>query len=147
MSKISRTLKEAYKDYPYRHKPKHKYHIDSATYFQIAYDINKEIMEFLMDTGKELKLPHGVGKLRVLKKKTPSQLNKKMIDWKKTKELGKVIYHKNTHSGEYYGKWYWDKRFALVKNKTLFNFDATRTNNRKLASKIKNENKIIKYFE
>ena len=92
-------------------------------------------IEYALRTGMKVNLPFGFGPLAVNKKMlkrfkeyTDSEGQKKKvinlrIDWKKTKELGKRVYHTNEHTDGFNFKWMWfseEARFYLA-NLYVFN--------------------------
>jgi len=124
-----------------------KERIEWATYKLVWSTFTDLLMSELMDTGKCFKLPHVLGTLQI--RKTKVNLNKKPIDFHKTKLYGMTIYHQNKHSDGYYGRIYWNKEYpqASFTNKKIFQIEFTRANKRKLSHTIKNSNSINKYFE
>ena len=140
--KNSCTLTQAYKSYDDYYKVGYK------TYRNICEDFNKKIMDDILLKSKEFKMPFRLGSLRIKKKKmnfSNKLRNKLKIDWKATRENNKVIYHLNDHTNGYNYRWYWEKRNAIIKNKSIYSFQATRTNKRRLATLLQNNE--IDYFE
>ena len=135
------TLVQAYKEYEDFYKVGYK------TYRSICQDFNKLIIDDILLKAKEFKMPYRLGSLRILKKEMnySSSKNKLKIDWKKTNEHKKVIYHLNDHTDGFNYRWLWSKKKAIVKNKSVYSFQATRTNKRRLATLLKN--KKVDYFE
>ena len=68
------------------------------------------------------------------------------VDWQASRIAGKRVYHLNDHRDNYRYKWYWKKTNAIVQNKSLYSFTASRANKRELARLLK-EDKSIDYFE
>lgn len=71
-------------------------------------------VEYALRTGEKIYLPYGFGPIVVNKKKLKIfkiHKGKKYInlrpDWKKTRELGKTVYHTNEHSDGYNFRWAW----------------------------------------
>ena len=136
------TLTQAYKSYD------DYYDVGYKTYRKICEDFNKKIMDDILLKSREFKMPFRLGSLRIKKKKMnfSSKLkNKLKIDWKATRENKKVIYHLNDHTNGFNYRWYWEKKNAIIKNKSIYSFQATRTNKRRLAALLKNNE--IDYFE
>jgi len=100
--------------------------------------------EFLSDKileGKRIKLPYGISDVFINKykqelKTKDGKLNLP-IDWKKSKELGKRIYHMNHHTDGYIFKWFWAKSEAKFKFKDLWSFKAVRKNTRAINNLLK----------
>ena len=96
--------------------------------------------------AKEFKMPYRLGTLRIKKKKMNySKKNKLKINWLETNKHKKVIYHLNDHTDGFNYRWFWSKINAVIKNKSVYSFQATRTNKRRLAGLLKN--KKVDYFE
>ena len=135
------TLKQAYEGYDDFYKVGYK------KYRDICEDFNKMIIDEILLQAKEFKLPYRLGSLRILKKEMNYSVskNKLKIDWKETNKQGKVIYHLNDHTNGFNYRWLWSKKKAIIKNKTIYSFQATRTNKRRLAALLKN--KQVDYFE
>jgi hypothetical protein len=118
---------------------------------KVSYEMYKKINvlanTFLSDKileGKRIKLPFGLSDVFINKykqeiKNKDGRLNLP-IDWKKSKELGKRVYHLNHHTDGFTFKWFWAKSDAKFKFKELWAFKAVRKNTRAI-------NKIVKEGE
>ena len=135
------TLVQAYKEYD------DFYDVGYKKYRSICEDFNKSIIDEILLKAKEFKMPHRLGSLRILKKEMnySSSKNKLKINWQETNKHKKVIYHLNDHTDGFNYRWFWSKKKAIVKNKTIYSFQATRTNKRRLAGLLKT--KQVDYFE
>ena len=82
--------------------------------------------------------PYRMGSIQIVKKQ-PKHLDGRSlrIDYKATKELGKLTYLLNEHSGFYKYRLYWNKQDMLVSNKSKYQIVLTRANKRHLAQIIK----------
>ena len=140
-SQASCTLVQAYKNYEDFYKVGYK------KYRSICEDFNKLIIDEILLKAKEFKMPYRLGTLRILKKEMNYAVgkNKLKIDWQETNKHKKVIYHLNDHTDGFNYRWFWSKKKAIVKNKTIYSFQATRTNKRRLAGLLKT--KQVDYFE
>lgn len=148
-NKIGKVLstKDAFKAFNKTQKKDSLLYVDYSTYKGICADFNKKITKHILHDSGTFKLPHRLGEIRIQKKKMDfSMLNKLKVDWKRTKELGKRVFHLNDHTDNYRYKWYWKKRTVIVKNKSVYSFIPTRTNARALAQ-ILLTTKQIDYFE
>tara|TARA_R110000796_G_scaffold252406_2_gene386630 strand:+ start:5369 stop:5839 length:471 start_codon:yes stop_codon:yes gene_type:complete len=126
--------------------------VDIQTYLDIAGDYSKFLMEKVLE-GEEVVLPGRLGTLSVQGKKQKITFDEegKVIglapNWPKTKELWKtsdtarankkIVFHTNEDTSGIRYKYLWSKRNVLVKNKTLYSLQLTRTNKRNLSAKIK----------
>ena len=109
-------------------------------WMSIIYDFNEAFRDYILETGDKAKFGFGFGEWSINKKK-----RKKIIvvdgqehiglpiDWKKTKEKGKVIYNFNFHTEGYFFGWMWFKPTARFKNTDLWYFKASRATSRLLA--------------
>jgi nucleoid DNA-binding protein len=113
----------------------------------IIYLFNESFKNYILETGERAKLPFGFGEFSINKKKRRKKkgLNDEFvnlpIDWKKTKEKGKVIYNFNFHTEGYFFGWVWFKETARLKNTELWYFKPTRTTSRLLSHYIKTNEK------
>ena len=135
------TLVQAYKEYD------DFYNVGYKKYRGICEEFNKLVIDDILLKAKEFKIPYRLGSLRILKKEMNYSVgkNKLKIDWKETNKHKKVVYHLNDHTDGFNYRWLWSKKNAIVKNKSVYSFQATRTNKRRLAGLLKN--KKVDYFE
>ena len=77
----------------------------------IIYQYIESYKEYILETGEKAKLPFGFGEFSINKKKRRKvkDVNGKEyinlpVDWKKTKEKGKIIYNFNYHTEGYFSK-------------------------------------------
>ena len=103
----------------------------------IIYTFNESFRDYILETGEKAKYPFGFGEFSINKKKRKKYkvVNGKEvinlpIDWKKTKEKGKVIYNFNFHTEGYFFGWVWFKKTARFKNVDLWYFKACRDTSR-----------------
>lgn len=119
--------------------------VDYKLYKKIITTSNEILSDKILD-GKRIKLPFGLSDVFINKykhqlKKQDGKLNLP-IDWKRTKELGKKIYHLNKHTDGFIFKWFWAKGDAKFKFKDLWSFKAVRKNTRAINNKIKQGEEI-----
>jgi hypothetical protein len=116
----------------------------------ILYTFNEEFKTYILETGEKAKLPGGIGEFSINKKKrkhiktdpkTGREFINLPIDWKKTKEKGKIIYNFNHHTEGFYFGWMWFKKTARFRNSDLWYFKPTRVTSRLLSHYIKADNK------
>lgn len=113
----------------------------------IIYSFNESFKDYILETGEKAKLPFGFGEFSINKKKRRKLkgLNNEFVnlpvDWKKTKEKGKIIYNFNYHTEGYFFGWLWFKETARLKNCELWYFKPTRTTSRLLSHYIKTDEK------
>jgi hypothetical protein len=136
---------ENYKSFCNKHPEEN---ISSDDWAKIIYAFNQMIIEHVLETGEKVKLPLGIGDFSINKKKRKqfklSRGEYKInlpVDWKKSKEKGKVIYNFNYHTEGYYFGWQWFRKTARFKNSDLFYFKASRAASRLLAHYIKVDEK------
>lgn len=127
------------KQYPNSELTRKEYSKILEKFFEVAKD-------YILD-GKEFKIPHRMGYLRVIKVK--GDLKKLKVDWKATNELWKrdeecrenkkLVYHLNEHSGGDYYRVFWKR--GKVKNISAVTFLPIRSLKSAIAAKVKKENK------
>jgi len=128
--------------------------IDNNELYDISFNefvkINKEFYQDIMDhillKNGSMFFPYGLGDLFVYKSKLKlSSIDHKHLDWKKTNETGKRVYHLNEHTNGYKYAFNWTKSRSRVKNMNLYRCQLTRGNKRRLAKLIKEDR--LDYFE
>lgn len=115
----------------------------------IIYTFNEEFRNHILETGEKVKMPGGLGDFSINKKKrkrtkiTPDgkELINLAVDWKKTREKGKMIYNFNHHTNGYFFGWMWFKENARFKHHDLWFFKPSRVTSRMLAHYIKTDKK------
>jgi nucleoid DNA-binding protein len=113
----------------------------------IIYSFNDAFKNYILETGEKAKLPFGFGEFSINKKKRRKKkgLNDEFInlpvDWKKTKEKGKIIYNFNYHTEGFFFGWMWFKETARLKHTELWYFKPSRTTSRLLSHYLKTDDK------
>jgi len=137
------TPRSFYKDYAEKNPKETLTHCDYKTYIAISDLLLKKFKDYIIYEAGVWNLPYRLGRLAVTKKKgTRKRLP---IDWGESKLEGSRIVNFNDHSNGYRYKAYWNKKAAIVKNKTYYSFYFVRAVNRELAQAIKN--KVTDYFQ
>lgn len=110
----------------------------------IIYTFTDSFKEYILETGERARLPFGFGEFSVNKKKRrkmkgigDKQFVNLPIDWKKTKEKGKVIYNFNFHTEGFFFGWIWFKDTARLKYLDLWYFKPSRVTSRLLSHYLK----------
>lgn len=110
----------------------------------ILYGFNDSFKEYLLETGDKARLPMGFGEFGIKKKKrvkTKKTGDKEYvnlpIDWKRSKEKGKVIYNFNFHTEGYFFGWMWFKKTARFKHSDIWYFKPCRNTSRLLSHYLK----------
>lgn len=143
--KLNYSIKDAAKEYRPIYLPKHEYHCDIYLYQAVNRRINELVAESLiMGEMHKLILPERLGEIEIVKRRTPKGANR-AVDYKKTKELGHVVYHNNRHSNKYFAKFKYDRYKAVFTNKSIYFFKPVRAVTRNLSKAIKEHNTILKY--
>jgi nucleoid DNA-binding protein len=115
---------------------------------EIIYSFNEGFRDEILQTGDRLKLPSGLGEFTINKKKRKQfktvngeeKINLP-IDWKKTKEKGKVIYNFNYHTEGYFFGWHWFKDSARFKHAHLWYFKPFRVTSRLITTYLNSDDK------
>jgi len=136
--------RENYNDFCKKHP---SIHLTFDEWRNILYSFNDSFRNYILETGERAKLPYGLGDFTINKKKRRKLkgLNDEFInlpvDWKKTKEKGKIIYNFNYHTEGYFFGWIWFKDTARFKHSDLWYFKPTRVTSRLLAHYIQTNDK------
>lgn len=115
----------------------------------IIYSFNESFREYILETGDKAKLPAGLGQFTIKKKKRRKEITDPEgikhinlpIDWKKTKEKGKIMYNFNYHTEGFYFGWLWVKRSAMFKHSHLWAFKPCRITSRLITEYIEKDEK------
>lgn len=115
---------------------------------QIIYSFTDAFKEYILETGERARLPFGFGEFSINKKKRRKikgvdgkEFINLPIDWKKTKEKGKIIYNFNYHTEGYFFGWMWFKETARLKYLDLWYFKPSRVTSRLLSHYLKTNEK------
>lgn len=115
---------------------------------QIIYTFTDGFKEYILETGERVKLPFGFGEFSINKKKRKKikknngrEFINLPVDWKKTKEKGKIIYNFNYHTEGYFFGWNWFKETARLKHLDLWYFKPSRVTSRLLSHYLKTNEK------
>ena len=115
---------------------------------QIIYSFTESFREYILETGERARLPVGFGEFSINKKKRRKikgvdgkEFINLPIDWKKTKEKGKVIYNFNYHTEGFFFGWMWFKDTARLKHLELWYFKPSRLTSRLLSHYLKSNEK------
>jgi nucleoid DNA-binding protein len=122
--------------------------ISFSKWKEIIYTYNRMCIKYVLETGQSVKLPHGFGRLSINKKKpkTTKKWNGKVyinlpIDWKRTREEGKKVYHLNTHTNGYKCVWIWFGQEARFTNSDVWNFRPSREASRSITKYLNKADK------
>jgi hypothetical protein len=132
--------KENYNDFCRKHP---QIHLTFDEWRNVLYSFNEAFKDYILETGDRAKLPYGFGDFSINKKKRRKMKGLKdefinlPVDWKKTKEKGKIIYNFNFHTEGYFFGWIWFKDTARFKHSQLWYFKPTRVTSRMLAHYLK----------
>ena len=140
MSTVSYTIKDFYEYYLSYVNKSDIYQIDYKLYHSILIDYFKFIQDEIVEQGREFKMPCRLGSLFIMKRKPLKWDSGSLrIDYKTSKDLGKVVYHLNEHSDGYKYRFCWSKVKSMVPYKIKYQLIVTRHNKRRLAHIIKNK--------
>lgn len=111
--------------------------ISYSKFSKIIKACNRELTRLCTEEAEIVRLPLRLGYLQVCKfDKSFNRIDKMIVDWKRTKEEGFIIYYdeKNIY------KWCWLKKTSLVKNKSKYKFLACREAKRRVKIGVKELN-------
>ncbi len=128
--------------------------IDYTTWSSIIYNFNYAFRDVLLETGSKQKFPYGFGWFAITKwkpKKTKVVNGLEIItlpvDWKKTKEYGKKIYHMNFNTEGFKFKWMWFLSTARFYKHHVWIFKPSRVTSRLLNHYLTQDGYQYKYQE
>ena len=114
----------------------------------IIYQYNEHFKNYILETGEKARLPFGFGEFSINKKKRKKlktvdgkEMVNLPVDWKRSKEKGKIIYNFNYHTEGFFFGWMWFKESARLRNINLWYFKPSRTTSRLLSHYIKTDEK------
>ena len=138
-------INDFYKDYIREAESKERTTIvDFKTYSSVLKDFHKILVNKIVTENECYKMPFKLGLLGIMKFDQNFDEEKKhrwAVDWKKSKELGQIIYFENTDRY----KWRWDKSSVKLKGKKYYQFKASR-NNTRLIAQTKKSNPKLDYY-
>jgi hypothetical protein len=113
----------------------------------IIYHFNYAFRDHLLETGGKAKLPWGfgnfcIGKKKLKKYKTLPNGTQKInlrINWKRTREEGRYIYHTNFHTDSYNFYWRWEPRSCRFYQSSIWRFKPARETSRLLTHYLNQE--------
>lgn len=137
--------RESYKDFCEKNK---SISLSFDEWKKVIYAFGEAFRDYLLESGEKGRLPSGLGEFAITKKKrtvvkgngTNTYVNLP-VDWKKTREKGKIIYNFNFHTEGYFFGWGWFKKSARLKFRELYYFKASRIASRMLAHYLNIDNK------
>lgn len=115
---------------------------------------NTEMREHILQTGDRLKVGM-LGSFSINKKKTRRFVELKTgeqyiilpVDWKKSKQLGKRVYHLNHHSDGYRYSWIWFRDDARSRFSDIWYFKAARPSSRRITDYVKLGNDFCERYK
>jgi len=121
----------------------------------IIYTFNESFREYLLETGDAGRLPSGFGEFRVVKKKRKRvktapdgrQFINLPVDWKKSKEKGKIVYNFNFDTEGYFFGWKWLKETTRLKLSDFWYFKPSRNTSRLITHYLKADPKYQFLYE
>ena len=136
MIRHSKTKRDFFRGYR-KDRKKWKNKLEYKEYSNIIDDFLDEVMKLIIEERYIFKLPFRLGFISV--RKAPINKKKLRVDFKKTKEVGKVVYHLNMHSDNNYFYIYWDKynSYSNFTNMSYYKFSPVRAVSRYMAAFIR----------
>lgn len=94
-------------------------HLNKADYSRIMKKVFSAIAEYAITERRPYNPKIGLGRFGVVKRKCKTT----SIDWKETKEHGKHIFYRNSHTDGHYFRWHWEKTTKCnLRSKKLYSF-------------------------
>lgn len=164
MAKVTKgySLDNAYRSYCKTvAKKAQKFKISRKEYKDICKEYIKVIVNLMLEKGQTIKLPYGLGELKIRRSLTIPEFGlaksdrKLKIDWFNTNKLWKdnpelrkvqYVYYLNEHSDGWYAVWHWTKFNTRIKGRRSYSFEPCWTNKRRLAKLMQQSKHYTKYF-
>lgn len=126
------------------YKANSPYKVEYKLYKRILDKMSQIIAEAVLDRSEGFKMPCGLGYIQVGKYQPKNYNSKSLsIDYKSTREYGKVIYHLNEHSNGYKYRLHWSKVPMTFADRYKYQLCLVRANKRKLAQLIFNKHDYL----
>lgn len=119
------TIKDFYGSYKKHKKASNEEPQDYKTYRKAMEDFFTEVSKKIIYENFTFMMPYSLGTVVVKAFKNP--FKDRYIDWKTTKEVGKIVRHLNTHSFGYYFGIVWDKSYVRFRNNAYYTFTARKS--------------------
>jgi len=138
-NKVIATYADSYLDFPSPGL------VSKKEYSNIIVTFSLLLLNSIITTGLAYKIPYGFGIIGVTKKK----YNISLIDWVRTREDGKLVKYKRTHSDGWTPKFFWNKkrshggRFIFT---DIWRFRWSKIAKRAMHQEATINNTIIKYY-
>ncbi len=132
------TIRDMYKFY----KKTYDDTLEYKEFSKIIKACNKELINQIVRESESIDLPYRLGRLQVARfeRSYKKPINKLAVNWKLTKEHGFRIYHEDNNIY----KWCWNKRTAIVINKTGYKFTPSRFAKREVPKALKEKTEYFK---
>lgn len=121
------------------------YNILFEQYRDIIRDCNQMICNAILEEASVIKLPNGLGYMKIEKKPIPSGYfkakNNLKVDWKKSLKYHKFIYHLNEDREFHRYRWLWKRDKQRVKHIKHYKFTPIRPNKRRIPVILKDKTK------
>ena len=126
------------------YKANSSYKVEYSLYKRILDRMSQIIAEAVLDRSEGFKMPCGLGYIQVGKYQPKNYNSKSLsIDYKLTREYGKVIYHLNEHSNGYKYRLHWSRVPMTFADRYKYQLCLVRANKRKLAQLIFNKHDYL----
>ena len=126
------------------YKANSPYKVEYRLYKRILDKMSQIIAEAVLDRSEGFKMPCGLGYIQVGKYQPKNYNSKSLsIDYKSTREYGKVIYHLNEHSNGYKYRLHWSRVPMTFADRYKYQLCLVRANKRKLAQLIFNKHDYL----
>lgn len=106
-----------------------------------------EYIEKRLAEGDSFKMPHGLGTIKLIRRKVRSSQKKRTINQAESIKQGKIVTYRNLHTDGYYATHMHVKTKYGGKFSTIYTFRPFPKHTSYLASRLKTEDLIYKYPE
>lgn len=129
---LSYSVNDFYKKY--KKERRDVRHLTQKQYRKAILKVFYYISQDIIETGIPYNPKVLIGRFGIVKRKSKN----KVVDFKKTKEIGKTVYFTNLHTSGYYFRWFWEKFTSKCrfKNKRYYKFVRNRNLKKRLHKHI-----------
>lgn len=129
--------------------------LDFVQWQNIIYTFNYLMRDYILESGEKVKFPWGFGEFAISKKKPKTKVIDKEgrehinlpINWQKTRELKKRIYHFNFDTEGFRFKWMWFNKSGKFFLHQIWVFKPSRITSRLLKHYLTKKGQHYKYHE
>ena len=137
--KVDISTKNVYSKYSEEHI-NDGFELSKDDYNRICEKFIEKIKDKIILDSDEWKMPYRLGSISIRKNKGISSVTLPPIDWKTSREIGKIVRYLNHHTHGYVFRIYWNKKGNNIRNRGFYKFQAARKFTRAIKKASNKEN-------